>query len=136
MDKDCIFCKIINNEIPSDRVYEDESTLAFMDLRPVSRGHILVVPKQHSENLLNTDDHSLQNLMPKVKKIANAVMQAVQADGINVTTNNGAASGQVIFHLHFHLIPRFNKDDLKPWPHHEAEQKTRSEIAEAVKKNL
>ena len=136
MNSDCIFCKIIANEIPSDKVYEDDNVVAFLDIKPVSRGHVLVVPKKHSADLLSVDDETLGVLMPIVKKIGQATMDAVNAQGINITTNNGAASGQVIFHLHFHLIPRFSNDNLTPWPHHDSEQKTRTEIAEAVRKQL
>jgi len=133
---ECIFCKIINKEIPSDIIYEDDSVVAFMDVRPVSRGHALVVPKKHSADFFDADEATLERLMPSVQKIAKALSTAVNAAGINITTNNGAAAGQVIFHLHFHLIPRFSNDGLKPWPHHEAEPKTRAEVAEAVKKLL
>ena len=133
---DCIFCKIIAGELPSDKIYEDEEVLAFMDIRPVARGHALVVPKKHSEDLLTTDDAILDGLLPKVKKIATAVMNGVKADGVNITTNHGAAAGQVVFHLHFHIIPRIKGDGLKPWQHHDSEPKTRAEIAEAIKQNL
>lgn len=133
---DCIFCKIVAGVIPSDKIYEDEDVFAFMDIRPVARGHALVVPKKHSEDFLSTGDQVLEDMIPKVKKIAGAVMKAVNADGINVSTNHGAAAGQIIFHLHFHIIPRFNKDGLEPWPHQESEPKTRQEIAEIIKKNL
>jgi len=133
---DCIFCKIINREIPSDIIYEDDQVMAFMDIRPVSRGHALVVPKVHSEDFLSTDDAALEYITPKVKQIANAVMIAMNADGINITTNHGAAAGQVVFHLHFHLIPRYKNDGLKPWHHHDSEQKTRTELADLIKKKL
>lgn len=133
---DCIFCKIIKKEIPSDIVYEDDSVVAFLDIKPVSRGHVLVVPKEHSSDFLSAPDEVLENLGPKVKKVAAALVKAVNAAGINISTNNGAAAGQVIFHLHFHLIPRFSNDNLPPWPHKDSEAKTRAEIAEAIKKNL
>lgn len=133
---DCIFCKIIAGEIPSDKIFEDDHVLAFMDIKPVSRGHALIVPKVHSEDLLSTADEVLKDFLPKVKRVATAVMNAVGADGMNVTTNHGKAAGQVVFHLHFHIIPRWNSDGLKSWPHHDSEPKTRTEIAEAIKKLL
>mgnify|MGYP001585061865 CR=1 FL=1 len=132
----CIFCKIINKEIPADIIYEDDQALAFLDIRPVSRGHALVVPKKHSDDFLSSEDQVLEDLMPKIKKIAAAVMKATNAEGINISTNHGAAAGQVVFHLHFHLIPRFGGDRLTAWPHQEIEPKTRAEIAEAIKRNL
>jgi histidine triad (HIT) family protein len=95
-----------------------------------------VVPKKHSEDLLTADDAVLADLLPKVKKIAKGLVKAVNAQGINISANNGAASGQIIFHLHFHLIPRFSNDALQPWPHHDSEPKTRAELAELIKKNL
>lgn len=133
---ECIFCKIINREIPSDVVYEDGQTLAFLDIHPVSRGHTLVIPKKHVRDLLDADEDTLKSVMMRVKKVAHAVMKATGADGFNLSINTGEASGQVVFHLHFHIIPRFKTDNLKPWPHMDSEPKTRSEIAEAIKKSL
>ncbi|OGE80081.1 MAG: hypothetical protein A2660_00320 [Candidatus Doudnabacteria bacterium RIFCSPHIGHO2_01_FULL_45_18] len=136
MNKDCVFCKIIAGEIPSDKVYEDEFVLSFLDLHPVMPGHTLIMPKQHSDGFLSTDDEILRQLVPEMKKIAKAVMQVTSAHGVNISTNHGAAAGQSVFHLHFHIIPRFDKDGLKPWPHQESEPKSRKEIAEAIKKQL
>ena len=136
MNSNCIFCRIIAGEIPSEKVYEDDSVMAFLDIKPVSRGHVLVIPKNHSADLLSADNETLKDLMPKVKQISQAVMKAVNAQGINVSTNNGAAAGQIIFHLHFHLIPRYSKDGLPPWPHHEVELKTRTELAEKIKEKF
>ena len=107
-----------------------------MDLKPVSKGHAFIIPKKHSDDLMSTDEETLKDLMPKVQKISKALMTALNAQGINITANNGAAAGQMIFHLHFHLIPRFQNDGLKPWVHHDSEPKTRSELAELVKKQL
>src|SRR5258708_3738837 len=107
-----------------------------MDIRPVTRCHLLVVPKKHSADLSDTDEATLNDVVNKTKKIAQAAMDAVKADGFTVSTNKGTAAGQTVFHLHFHVIPRFTKDGLPPWPHHEIEPKTRTEIAEQIKKNL
>jgi histidine triad (HIT) family protein len=133
---DCIFCKIINKELPADIIYEDENTLAILDLRPVNRGHSLVMPKKHTEDFVSTPDEVLAETTKVAKKIAIALHKATAAAGINITTNNGAAAGQVIFHLHFHLIPRYTADGLTPWPHHESEPKTRAELATIIKKYL
>mgnify|MGYP001550706833 CR=1 FL=1 len=133
---DCLFCRIVAGEIPADKIYEDPTVLAFMDIRPVARGHALVIPKTHSEDLLSTDDRVLGDFLPKVKKIADAVMRAVGAEGVNITTNHGRAAGQVVFHLHFHIIPRFTADGLRAWPHHDSEPQSRQEIAGAIKKFL
>src|SRR3989344_4151927 len=98
---DCVFCKIINKEIPSDVVYDCDDVMAFMDIRPVSRGHVLVVPKVHTADLMETPDEVLVHFMHDVKKVADAVQKAVKADGLTISTNKGEAAGQTVFHLHF-----------------------------------
>lgn len=133
---DCIFCKIINKELPADIIYEDENTLAILDLRPVNKGHTLVMPKKHTADFISTPDDVLAHATQTAKKIADAVQKATGAAGMNITTNNGAAAGQVIFHLHYHVIPRYLSDGLKQWPHHETEPKTRSQLAEVIKKHI
>ena len=110
MNSDCIFCKIVAGEIPSSRVYEDSDTLAFMDIGPVVKGHTLVIPKQHHDPITGTPDAVLQKLIVVVKKIAQAQMDGLKADGINVTQANGKIAGQIIPHIHFHVIPRFAND--------------------------
>ncbi|MDP3661555.1 MAG: HIT family protein [bacterium] len=107
----CIFCKIIaKGEIPSTEVYEDDNVYAFLDNSPSSIGHTLVVPKKHYENLFDIPDAELGILGARVKKVARAVKDALKADGINISMNNGRAAGQVVFHAHIHIIPRFNDD--------------------------
>lgn len=133
---DCIFCKIISKEIPTEVVYDCDDVIAFMDVKPVVRGHVLVVPKVHSADLLETDDEVMVHLMHDVKKVGNAVMKAMNATGMVISTNKGKAAGQSVFHLHFHLIPRFDQDGLVGWPHHEVEPQTRQEAAEEIKKHL
>jgi histidine triad (HIT) family protein len=133
---DCIFCKIIAGEIPADKIYEDDKVLAFMDVRPVSRGHALVVPKVHSVDIVETDDDVLADVMKQAKRIAVAVQHALKAGGFTLSTNRGEAAGQTVFHLHIHIIPRYEKDGLKPWTHQEIEPKTRAELAEQIKKHL
>ena len=136
MTEQCIFCKIVNKEIPADIIYEDDKIVAFLDIHPVSRGHLLVIPKNHTNDILETDDATAADMIHKSKKLADAVVKAVNADGFTISTNNGLAAGQTVFHLHFHLIPRFSNDNLPPWPHHEIEPKTRAEIAERIRKQL
>ncbi len=133
---DCIFCKIISKEIPTEVVYDCDDVIAFMDVKPVVRGHVLVVPKVHSADLLDTDDEVMVHLMHDVKKVGKAVMKAMKAEGMTITTNKGKASGQSVFHLHFHLIPRFVKDGLKGWDHNEVAPQTRAEAAAEIKKHL
>jgi len=107
---DCIFCKIVAGEIPSVRIDEDEQTLAFMDIAPVVNGHALVIPKVHYDPLTATPPAVLAACIATVQRVAQAQMKAMNADGINVHQANGAAAGQVVPHLHFHIIPRFKSD--------------------------
>jgi histidine triad (HIT) family protein len=114
---DCIFCKIIRKEIPSENfVYENDKIVAFLDIAPSNKGHTLVVPKAHYADLLETPDDVLAEIIVKTKKIAPAVMKAVGAQGFNSIFNTKPAAGQVVFHTHMHIIPRFTNDGLKHWP--------------------
>lgn len=112
---DCIFCQIIKGELPCVKVYEDAEILAFLDIHPVNLGHTLMVPKAHYVNILDTPDEVLAKLMATVKKIAPAILKAVNADSFNLGVNNGAVAGQVIFHTHFHIMPRYERDGYKLW---------------------
>lgn len=103
---DCIFCKIISGEIPTNKIYEDDKVLAFLDLRPKAPGHTLVIHKNHTADFMSTSDGILSELMPELKLIAERQMKEVGATGFNLSVNNGASAGQEIFHLHFHIIPR------------------------------
>ena len=107
-----IFGKILRGEIPSHKIYEDEATLAIMDVMPQSRGHCLVIPKTPSRNLLDASDGTLQTLMPVVARIARAARKAFAADGILISQFNEADAGQTVFHLHVHVIPRFAGQEL------------------------
>jgi histidine triad (HIT) family protein len=114
---DCIFCRIAAGSIPSTKIYEDEVVLAFLDIAPVSDGHVLVVPKQHFEYIHDCPADLLGSVCSRIGKIAGAVQRAVDADGYNVLCNNGRAAGQVVGHLHFHIIPRKSGDGVfDKWP--------------------
>ncbi|KQZ54926.1 HIT family hydrolase [Rhizobium sp. Root149] len=113
-DPDNIFSKIIAGTIPSHKVYEDEDTLAFMDVMPQAPGHLLVIPKSGSRNLLDADPVTLSKLMPVVQKLAVAAKDAFDADGVFIAQFNEPAAGQTVFHLHFHVIPRHEGQPLKP----------------------
>jgi len=110
--EDCIFCKIVAGEIPSFKIYEDEHTLAFMDINPANRGHALAIPKAHSPNLFETPDDALAMTVATAKKVARAVQKTVSPDGINLLQANGPGAAQSVFHLHMHVIPRFDGDNL------------------------
>jgi histidine triad (HIT) family protein len=113
-DENNIFAKILKGEIPAYKVYEDENTLAFMDVMPQAPGHLLVIPKRGSRNLLDADPAVLSTLMPVVQKLAVAAQEAFEADGVFIAQFNEPAAGQTVFHLHFHVIPRHEGQALKP----------------------
>ncbi|WP_273785178.1 HIT family protein [Brucella intermedia] len=113
-DDNNIFAKILRGEIPSTRVYETDDVVAFMDVMPQGTGHTLVVPKAPSRNLLDAKSETLANVIQVVQKIAQAVKTAFNADGVTVMQFNEPASGQTVYHLHFHVIPRFEGVALKP----------------------
>ncbi len=112
---DCIFCKIIKGEIPATKIYEDANTLAFLDIAPVNIGHALIIPKEHYKDIHETPDEIAGHLMKVSKNLASAIKRAVEADGINIAMNNDASAGQVIFHTHIHVIPRFKDDGFGTW---------------------
>jgi len=131
----CIFCKIIEGKIPCTKVYESSQVLAFLDMSPVNPGHTLVVPKKHSETIIDADEQTLCDLIKAIKKVSNAVMKAVKADGLNIGINNYKAAGQLVPHLHVHIMPRFENDGLKlDWPAKKIPDM--DEIAEKIKKAL
>lgn len=115
-DNACVFCRIIQGEIPCAKVYEDDQVLAFLDLGPVKPGHVLVIPKSHHENLLDTPTELAPAIFAALRKVGRAVMQATGATGFNVLQNNYPASGQAVFHVHWHIIPRVEEDGLSLWP--------------------
>ena len=133
---DCLFCKIIDQKIPADIVYEDSNMLAFLDIYPNNPGHTLVVPKEHYEDLLSTPDAVLAKLISSVKMLGSKIMEAVKADGFNLGVNTKPASGQVIFHTHFHIIPRFKDDGLKHWPQKQITKEEMQKVKEAIKAKL
>jgi histidine triad (HIT) family protein len=110
---DCIFCKIVAGDIPSARVYEDAGVVAFLDINPVNPGHTLVVPRVHVERLTDADESVVTAVAAAVGKCARAVMAATGAEGFNVLQNNGACAGQVVPHLHVHIIPRSASDGFR-----------------------
>lgn len=112
---DCLFCKIIAGEIPSETVYENERVLAFLDIHPLNPGHTLVIPKLHAENILASSVEDAEALMRAVKEIAPKILKAVGAEDCNITTNSGKAAGQIIFHTHLHIIPRLAADGYVHW---------------------
>lgn len=109
--EECIFCKIIDGEIPSAKVYEDDHVYAFLDISQVTKGHTLIVPKTHTKNIYETSTDLASEFFARVPKIANAIKTAYQPIGMNLLNNNEKPADQSVFHLHLHLIPRYGKDD-------------------------
>lgn len=115
----CVFCQIVSQEIPAYKVYEDEKTLAFLDSHPTSLGHTLVVSKSHYANLEEINDEDLASLMLAVKKVGRLLKDKLGVAGYNVNENNDPVAGQIVNHLHFHVIPRSENDGLTLWHGHE-----------------
>lgn len=134
---DCVFCKIVKKEIPSDKIYEDDKFFAFLDINPNNPGHSLIIPKKHYENIYDLPDEVLSEIAPLIKKIAIAVKKSVNADGINIGMNNDGAAGQIVHHAHFHVIPRFADDGLHHWRDKSyASKEEAAKIAEKIKNSF
>jgi len=114
---DCVFCKIVNAQIPSTKVHEDGLTLAFMDIGQVNPGHVLVTVKSHVENIFGLDDPLAAAVFQSAARVARAVKKAYAPEGLTLYQANGAAAGQTVFHFHLHIVPRYDKDGMHlTWP--------------------
>ena len=131
--ENCIFCKIISGEISVEKIYENDKVLAFLDISPVNPGHTLVIPKAHHENLVDTEDGLLCEIILTVKKLAPIIVKAMGAEGYNLGVNSGAAAGQVVFHTHFHIMPRFSGDGHKHWTGTAYKEGEMAELAEKIR---
>jgi histidine triad (HIT) family protein len=135
--QDCIFCKIVSGQIPAAKIYEDEVVVAFLDIGPISDGHTLVMPRQHVEKVHSCPPELLGQIWNRLGKIAGAVALAAGADGYNVLCNNGRAAGQVVDHLHFHIVPRKTGDGVfAQWPSYKYRPGQVEIITEKIRKNL
>ena len=115
-DPDCLFCKIVAGEVPSTRVHEDERTIAFMDINPATRGHLLVVPRRHATDLRDIPAEDLHACLDVGQRLARTMEAKLGADGVNLLNSCGRAAWQTVFHFHLHVIPRFDNDPLRlPW---------------------
>ena len=114
-DDNCIFCKIVKGQIPSSQIYEDDSSLAFLDIAPFTKGHSIVIPKNHYANLLDFPEEEMKSFFSAIKKVVAKIKDKMNADGINLMQNNFKAAGQEVSHLHFHVIPRWNDDRAFPF---------------------
>jgi histidine triad (HIT) family protein len=135
--QECIFCKIASGQIPAVKIYEDEIVVAFLDIGPISDGHTLVLPRQHFEKVHNCPPELLGQIWTRLGRIAEAVASATDADGYNVLCNNGKAAGQLVDHLHFHIVPRKTGDGVfAKWPSYKYGQGQAEAIADKIIKLL
>jgi histidine triad (HIT) family protein len=132
--KNCLFCKIIKGEIPSYKIYEDKDTFAFLDINPVSRGHALIIPKKHARNLFDISTKDLIAVSATIRKISKILKNKLSADGINVLQANEEVAGQSVFHIHFHIIPRYKNDGIRLFPQKKYLKKDFEEIVQEIKK--
>ncbi len=112
---DCIFCKIVHGELPSYKIYEDEKTFAFLDINPVNPGHTLVIPKKHTPDVFEIEESEWDAVMRTVRRVAHALEKSLNPSGINLAMNNRSGAGQVVFHAHVHVMPRYKDDGHELW---------------------
>ncbi len=113
---DCIFCKIVKGEIPCFKIYEDTDVLSFLDIKPFSKGHCLVIPKQHFENVFDISEDALQKISVVAKRLSEKIKDVLKADGIRLSQSNGKVAGQEVMHFHLHIIPRYEGEDIPMHP--------------------
>lgn len=131
----CIFCKIVNGEIPSFKVYEDEFVIAFLDLSQTTKGHTLVVPKKHVENIFDLDDDTAKHVMSALVKVTNILKEKLNVESVNLVNNSGALAGQTVMHFHMHIIPRYEGDAFSiNQPVHEADFEALKTLCEEINK--
>lgn len=135
--EDCVFCKILTGEVPSSQVFENEKVLAFLDINPVNPGHTLVIPKKHYENIEEIPEDILCEMIKAVKNIGRALKENIKVEGYNIGLNNGSIAGQIVPHVHFHVMPRKAGDGLKLWPQRKyRDEKEMEKIAEVLAEAL
>jgi histidine triad (HIT) family protein len=133
-DPDCIFCKIVAGELPAQIVGENQRAIAFMDINPATRGHLLVIPREHARNLLTVDPEDLLACAALAQHMAKRVSERLEPDGVNVLNSCGQAAWQTVFHFHLHVIPRYSDDPLKlPWTPAPGDSEEIAAAAEALR---
>lgn len=131
--KECIFCKITRGEIPCKKVFENDNVLAFLDINPVNPGHTLVIPKKHYLFITQLPDEELASIMSVVRNISGVIFESMNAEGITISQANGKAAGQVVSHVHFHIIPRYINDEMENnWPNQQIDEYTANEIQKKI----
>ena len=136
-DENCIFCKIANGEIPSNTVYEDERFRVILDISPASKGHAIILVKNHAANVYELSEEDASAIYVVAKKVATAMQKVLKCDGINILQNNGEAAGQTVFHVHMHLIPRYKGDTVQiTWKPGEESDVLSDALLSEIKKEL
>ena len=135
-NEDCVFCKIIDGTIPAYKIYDDDETMAILDIAPTNYGHTLVVSKDHTENIYTISPELMCRLTLTVQKVAIAIRNGTDVDGVNIIMNNESAAGQIINHAHVHVIPRLNDDGLRSWPHKEYKEGDMKVYQDKIKAEL
>ena len=134
---DCIFCKLANGVFPTNKIYEDDDFTVILDASPANKGHALILPKQHADNLFELSDETAAKVMPLAKKIAAALKEELECDGINIVQNNGSAAGQTVYHFHTHVIPRYDDDNVGVgWRQLTPDDAEQKELAANISKRL
>ena len=132
-EKDCIFCKLANGEIPTNTIYEDEDFNVFLDASPATKGHALIVPKKHYQDIYDLDEKTAAQIFPLAKKLAVHMTEVLGCDGFNIIQNNHEIAGQSVFHFHMHLIPRYEGGNkILEWDHQEYTQEQLQEISKQL----
>ena len=132
----CIFCKIVGGELPAFKIYEDDLTLAFLTIQPTNTGHTLVIPKEHAANVFEVSAETWGKVQETVRKVAHAVEKGVGAEGLNINMNNREHAGQIVDHIHIHLIPRFKNDGLILFPHHDQRDDEGESVAAKIRAKI
>ena len=134
---DCIFCKIANGEIPSATVYEDSICRVILDVNPANKGHALIIPKEHFDNIYSMDAETAAKIFTIATEVAKAQKAELYPDGLNILQNNGEAAGQTVFHFHMHLVPRYIKDNVTmTWIPGKADTEELSALSKALRKRI
>ena len=136
-DENCIFCKIANGEIPSATIFEDRDFRVMLDIGPATRGHVLILTKEHYDNIYEIDAETAGKLFSLASVIARAMKKVLNCDGMNILQNNGTVAGQTVFHFHLHLIPRYEGDQVQvTWPQGSITEEEKEELVKSMKKEI
>ena len=134
--EDCVFCKIISGTLPSEKIYEDEETFAFLDIKPVNPGHTLIVSKAHYRNIFDIPEPVWLSMMKTTHRLVPIIKESTNAGGINISMNNERPAHQLVFHAHVHVIPRFEGDPHKPWTGKEYKEGEKESIGEKIRMHV